>query len=595
MTAAARLEVRQPPGRQENSKRRRTAGALAGGFAAVCLLFGAGDGRAAGGPLGASAAASQDAASQDAEAGATLLPVVLPDLSRVHATVREQLREAHAPLAALGPEVAGEAADTARRGDLVEAYGDLGRLLMASEYLDEAERCFTNAQRLAPDDFRWPYYLGHLARSRGRLPAAVEHFEEALRRRPDDLAALTWLGLVYIDDGRPESAVPVLERARSLHPDTQAVLFQLGRAAVARRDYATAVERLEDALALNAAATAVHYPLALAYRGLGDLEQARFHLERSGGGAGDGGGVALSDPLMAEVGTALRSPQVYWDLGLYAGANGDWPEAVRQFRNAVELAPGDPAMRLNLGLALNRTADARAALDQFEEAVRLDPGLAPAHFAMGTLFERSGRYQEAIDGYTAAVTHDPNLGEAHLRLADVLRRTDRPGASLASYEQALALEPRSREARFGEAMALVRLARHGEALERLRAAINLHPDESAFPLAVARLLAASPDPGVRDGREALDLVQALAELHDTTAVAETMAMALAELGRYSEAMEWQRRAMAGAAVAGRADVAQRMAANLALYRSSTPCRTPWRDDDPEHRPGPPVEPGLLDR
>ena len=42
------------------------------------------------------------------------------------------------------------------------------------------------------------------------------------------------------------------------------------------------------------------------------------------------------------------------------------------------------------------------------------------------------------------------------------------------------------------------------------------------------------------------------------------------------------------------EVAQRMAANLALYRLDTPCRTPWRNDDPEFRPGPTVEPGLLD-
>ncbi|MXZ73379.1 MAG: tetratricopeptide repeat protein [Acidobacteria bacterium] len=605
MTAAARRArrarrarqgapgVRRPPGRQENSKcrrgRRRTAGTLVGRVVAVCLLFGAGDGWAAGGPLGAAAT------SQGTEAEGALLPVVLPDLSRVHETVREQLREAHASLTALASEGVAGTTDAVRSGALVGTYGDLGRLLMASEYLDEAERCFRNAQRLAPDDFRWPYYLGHLARSKGRLPAAVEHFEQALRLRPNDLAALIWLGLVYIDDGRPDAAVPVLARARSLHPGTQAILFQLGRAAVAQRDYATAVELLEETLNLNPAATTVHYPLAIAYRGLGDLEQAQFHLERSGGGAGDGAGVAVPDPLMAEVGTALRSPQVYWDLGLYAGANGDWPEAVRQFRSAVEMAPGDPTMRLNLGLALNRTADARAAMDEFEEAVRLDPGLARAHFAMGTLLERSGRYEEAIDRYTAAVTHDPNLSEAHLRLADVLRRTDRLDASLASYEQVLALEPRSREARFGEAMALVRLARHLEALERLRSAAGLYPDESAFPLAAARLLAASPDPGVRNGQEALGLTQALAEQHDTTALAETMAMALAELGRYTEAMEWQRRAMAGAAAAGRADVAQRMAANLAMYRSSTPSRTPWRDDDPEHRPGPPVEPGLLDR
>ena len=598
---------------------------LSSGLVAACLLLGAGGGRATGGSAGAVSGASQGSPggplgpvgrlpAQQAVAGAsrgalvdliqggsvgvapapraaavlqagpaerTLLRVVLPDLGGAHASVRAQLREAYDAVTAAAP------------GGRGEAWGELGKLLMAGDYLDEAERCFRNAQALVPEEFRWPYYLAHLVRSTGRLAEAVEHFERALRLRPDDLAALTWLGQVHIDAGRPGAAEPLLTRARALHPDTPAVLFQLGRAAAARRDYAGAVALFEDALRLDPAAAAIRYPLAMAWRGLGDLQRARSYLE-GGGGAGAGGGVALPDPLMAAVNTALRSPQVHWDLGLYAGARGDWPEAVGQFREAVRLAPDLPVVRLNLGLALNRTGAARAALGQLAEAVRLDPRLAGAHFAMGTLYERSGRDAEAVERYTLAATHDPGHAEARLRLADTLRRTGRLEASLAPYRRAIELEPDRREARFGEAMALVRLARYPEAVQRLRAAMVLHPGEPAFPLAVARLLAAAPDPRVRDGSEALALAQAVEETLKTTAVAETMAMALAELGRFAEAVEWQRAAMAGAAAAGRAGAAQRMAANLALYRLGRPCRTPWRDDDPEHRPGPVVEPGLLD-
>ena len=550
---------------------------LLSGLVAASLLLGSSDGRAASGAIGVTAASAQVTVAEP-----TLLPVVLPDLSRMHRSVQEQMREAYASLMAL------------ESGERSAAYGQLGTLLMAGEYLAEAERCFQNARLLAPDDFRWPYYLGHIYKNTGHLTQAVEHFEQALRFRPADLATLVWLGHVHIDRGRPETAEPLLTRARSLHPDTQAVLFQLGRAAVATQDYARAVDHLEGALQMNPAATMVRYPLAMAYRGLGDLERAQYYLDQSGGRAGAGVGVTLPDPLMAEVSTVLRSPQAYWDLGLYAGATGDWPEAVRQFRNAVQLAPDSPIVRLNLALALNRVGDARAALDQLEEAVRLDPQLARAHFATGTLFERSGRDREAIDRYTSAVTHDPNLGEAHLRLADALRRTDRVEASLSSYQRVLELEPDWAEARFGEAMALVRLTRHREALERLRLAMGFHPEELAFPLALARLLAASPDPQARDGQEALDLVHALTEEHQTTAVAETMAMALAELGQFAQAVEWQRLAMSGATEAGHSEVAQRMAANLTLYEREKPCRTPWRDDALEHRPGPTVEPGLLD-
>ena len=158
----------------------------------------------------------------------------------------------------------------------------------------------------------------------------------------------------------------------------------------------------------------------------------------------------------------------------------------------------------------------------------------------------------------------------------------------------IALDPDEGKARFGEAMALVRLTRYAEAVERLRRARDLHPEEPGFPHALARLLAASPDALVRDGQRALQLALVLGDEYKTTAVAETTAMAYAELGRFTEAVEWQRLAMSVAAEAGQTEAAQQMATNLALYQQHQPCRTPWRDDEPEYRPGPTVVPGLLD-
>lgn len=597
---------------------------LVRGFVLALVLLALGHGRAASATIGG----TRDTAAQVTAAEPILLPVVLPDLSGMHESVQEQLRQAYASLMMmLQPgRSAEEPASEPRRGvevassvdpDLAqsipatrdpshltqatqvntnersEAYGELGKLLMAGKHLDVAERCFHNAQMLAPNDFRWPYYLGHLFISQAELTKAVEHFAQVLRLRPTDVATLVWLGHVYIELGQPEAAEPVLMKARALGPDTQAVLYQLGRASLAKKDFATAVRHLEEALRLNPAAVVIHQPLAMAYRGLGDLEKAQSNLDRTRG-RGGAGAVTIPDPLMAQMSTVLRSPEVYGELGQHASDRGDWPEAARQFRKAIGLSPDNAIMRLNLALTLNRMGDARAALVELEAAMRVDPRLARGHFVIGTLLERSGRDQEAIDRYTAAVTHDTRLREAHLRLADALRRIGRLDASLSSYQRVLELDPDSEEARFGEAMALVRLTRHVEAGERLRVAMRLHPDQPAFPQALARLLSASPDPQVRDGRRALDLVQALAEEHKTTSVAETMAMALAEIGRFAEAAEWQRLAMSVAVEAGHPDAAQRMATNLALYQRHEPCRTPWRDDDPEHRPGPKVEPGLLD-
>ena len=556
--------------RRSNAAGRFTAGRLAGCVLAAGVLAG----------CGAPGPAVDDAA---------VALVALPDLAGMHEAVQAQLRDAHRALesgAASGP------------GALGDAYGRLGVLLMAGEYFDAAETCLLNARRLAPERFRWAYYLAHLHKRRGDLEEAAEAFEQAHRQRPGDFAALFWQIDVNVDLGRWDAAQPLLEQARAMRPGSEVVRFQLGRAAAAAGDHAAAVEHLEAVLRRNPAATIVHYPLGMAWRGLGDLEKARRHLDQSGGRVGRGfvagGGLSFPDPLMDALRTALRSPQRHRTLALQADAAGDRDEAVRQFRYALELEPGDADLQLSLGLALDRAGRAREALAELEAVLRLDPRSAQAHYVIGTLFERAGRDAEAAERYAAAAEHAPESVEAHLRLADALGRMDRADEALPHYGRVLAVAPESVAGRFGEAVALVRLGRHREARDRFAAARERHPDQPVFANALARLLAASPDPGVRDGPRAVALAEALVATTKTTGSAETMAMALAEVGQFVGAVEWQRLAIDVARDAGRRDLAQLMSANLASYMRGAPCRTPWRGDEPEYRPGLPVEPGLLD-
>jgi len=49
----------------------------------------------------------------------------------------------------------------------------------------------------------------------------------------------------------------------------------------------------------------------------------------------------------------------------------------------------------------------------------------------------------------------------------------------------------------------------------------------------------------------------------------------AETGNYDQAMQWQKKAIAVATSANRADAMPRLKKNLALYESGKPCRTPW--------------------
>jgi tetratricopeptide (TPR) repeat protein len=532
------------------------------------------------------------AATQQQQAQRELRPVPLPDLNALPPAVQKQLREAHDSVtAALERPTPSPAA-------AADAFGEMGKLFIATQFSDEAERSFRNAERLAPLDFRWPYYLGHVFRNAGDLTSAVECFERVRKFRPSDFATLVWLGRMYLDLARPGDAELRLAEALALRPDQPVAQFEMGRAALARQEYARAVKHLTAALALGPEAEPVHYPLGLAYRGLGDLAKAAEHLERRAGRgsrrASAGMSIPFPDPLLAALDGIVRTPQLFRERGLDAAAVGNWREAAEHYRRGVEADPNYAAMRVNLAVAFERIGDPRGALEQYRSALGLDPRLAEAHYGLGGLLERAGRDQDAIEEYRSAVTESPAFAAGHLKLADALRRTDRLEEALSQYREVLALEPADAPARFGEAMALVRLERWGEAVERLTEAMTVRPDQPAFRQALARVLAAAPDDRVRDGERAWKLVEALPDTERHPGAFETLAMALAELGHFELAVDWQRLAMSAAARAGRSDVAQRMAANLARYQQRQPCRTPWRNDDPDHRPGPPVVQGLLD-
>ena len=261
--------------------------------------------------------------------------------------------------------------------------------------------------------------------------------------------------------------------------------------------------------------------------------------------------------------------------GRDASMVGDWDSAITYFQQALAQSPNDPVVHLWLGMTLTLSGDSVAAMGYLAQAGRLDPGLTLAHFTIGLILEQSGRSEESVPYYTLAATDGFEGDEAAFRLAQALRRVGRFEAALPYYERTI----HRSDARFGHAMALAQLRRDGEARDRLRTGTERHPWEPAFPLALARLLAASPNDQVRDGQQALQLVQTLAQQFRTTAVAETMAMAYAELGQFPEAVEWQRLAMSVAAEAGQSDAVQGMSAVLALYLSGEPSRTPWRAEE----------------
>jgi tetratricopeptide (TPR) repeat protein len=359
-------------------------------------------------------AGESETAATPAQTANAVRPVVLPDLSHAAQTVRDQVGAADATVRAMQQDPSGD------RAALAGAYGALGNVLFAAEYFMAAEAPYLNAEALAPGDFRWPYYLGHLYRRRSEWAPAAAAFERALSINRDDVAALVRLGETRLAQGQPDAAARAFETAVARNPDSTAAVYGLGRAALARQQYAVAVERFERALALDPQASGVRYPLAMAYRGLGNVTAADAQLRVRGNA-----NPRVPDPLLNELNLLLHSAARYDDRAREALGRGDWRGAIQVAREGIALAADNPALeaslRHRLGTALAQTGDADGAFREFERTVRLNPDHARGHYSLGIMLAGAGRGDDAIERLATAVRLDPNYVEARAAL-DELRR-----------------------------------------------------------------------------------------------------------------------------------------------------------------------------
>jgi len=431
-------------------------------------------------------------------------------------------------LSGLEPAVAAQIAEMRTLG----SPGDLGQVYLAYGFNDAAADSFRAAAALAPGDPRWPYLLGAADQAAGRLEDAAAAFTRALEISPGAAAGWVHLGEIRLLQGRPEEAEAALRKAAAVPATNAAARSLLGQAALARRDFKAAVEHLEAALAAVPAANRLHYPLALAYRGLNDRARAEEHLARAGQV-----GLKTPDPLLDGVADLRLGERVALMRGRVAAQAGRYADAAQEFRKALAARPESVEARVNLGSVLASAGDRDGAAGQLRDALRLDPSNVTAHFNLGSLLAGSAP-AEARPHLEAVVAARPEDAEARRLLAQALRDGGRLPEALEQYGQAVALAPGDETARLGAAETLVRLGRYAEARRRLEDDLKQMPTSGLLSHALARLLAACPDPSVRDGARALALAQAVWQAQPTADHARTVALALAELGRCREAADW---------------------------------------------------------
>ncbi|HUP25374.1 MAG TPA: tetratricopeptide repeat protein [Thermoanaerobaculia bacterium] len=386
-----------------------------------------------------------------------LAPLEEPALERQEPAVRRQLGEARRRLDQL------LASDAATDRELGEAFGRLGRLYFLYDIVDLTIPALHNAQLLAPDDYRWPYFIAVHQTFEGDLENAERNLRRVLELQPDDAPTLVRLANVLLDQGRAAEAEPLYRTVAELEPQRAAALAGLARIAQERGEHERAIELAEQALALQPRADSLYHLAGMSHRALGDREAARAALERNKHGR-----VLFADPLVDALGAENASVEAHFQAASEAMRRSDFEGAVRFYQSYLRAKGEDASTLHNLGIALLSLDRWDEALATLRRAVELDPRSRAASFSLGSALADLGRHEEALPFYQRAHELDPAEKVIHADWATLLAKVGEVPRALAELEGILAEDPLQYYARLKYGTVLTLAGRFDEAWSQLR-------------------------------------------------------------------------------------------------------------------------------
>jgi len=490
-----------------------------------------------------------------------LVEVPLPDLEILETAVHQQLAEIEQYLRSL--------LENKDRSDdhLGLSFGKAAEVFHTYEMYLTAESCYKNAVFLQSKEFRWPYMIGLLYHAQGRFKNSLDQYAIAREIKPDYSPLLINMGDAFINLNQLDTAEKLLEEALQLGTNNPAASFGLGRIELKRHHYEKAVKLIESALTSVPQANRLHHSLAMAYRGMGQMEKAHHHIQQLGPI-----GLRPVDPYFEHLQTLMRGERSHLLRGRKAYAAGDYQMASIEFKKAVDAEPKSIRSRVNLAASLVKLARVSEAILEFEKALEIDPGNQTAHYNLGVLFSDRKNFTQAVEHFRIVVSINSRDSEAHYLLARALNRSGDVENALKHYQSAINHDRNSEDAILERTELLSRTGNFEASISELLEANSRLPHQGRIAHSLARLLASSPIKELRSGTKALELALRVYKARSTVTHAETVAMALAELGRCEEAVKWQEGAIRGARDAGLMSEVERLSTVLMKYQSNDGCR-----------------------
>ena len=329
--------------------------------------------------------------------------------------------------------------------------------------LDDAIQEFQQVVRLSPALAEAHAKLGVIFYSRGEYQEAADSFQEALRHKPSLKRAEALLGIALVRSGQLTEAVPLLGKAVRQPPDRE-----LGKqAGLLLLEAFHKLGRLDEALDIGRELLS------------DDPRDADllYHVYRLHSELGSRAVAALAK----EAEGSARLHQVTAEL---LESQGDYVQAVDQYRRAAEEDPSLPGIHRALAVALLNASPGGTARSEARRELEIEFQANPVDFhsiyELGEIDWSEGRFAEARKRFARAIELQPEFVDALIALGKAATRQADAEGALPHLEKAVRLAPDNEVARYRLAQAYRGLGREEDAARELAKFESLRKEASAI-------------------------------------------------------------------------------------------------------------------
>jgi tetratricopeptide (TPR) repeat protein len=277
--------------------------------------------------------------------------------------------------------------------------------------------------------------------------------------------------------------------------------------------------------------------------------------------------------------TIARNPNCWMahnNLGVALAGRRQIDEAIAHFKRVLEIKPDHTEAHNNLGNVLASSGRFDEAIAHYQKALEIKPDYTEAHNNLGLTLASCGRFDEAIAHYHKALEIKPDYEVAHNNLGNALAGRGQLDEAIAHYQKALEIKPDAAAIRRNLETVRAQRERVRTALTQRRELLRTRPKDRTLLNDTAWMLATDANASIRNGSEAVELAQRAIELSDSRRpeLLGTLAAAYAETGRFAEAVQTARKAMALARQQNKQALAESIAAKNRLYEAGKPFHEP---------------------